>query len=240
VSAVSDLLIASLLAGLSLVAVAWLLSSAGWTEMIELDAGPHTLDFSKSFASNLTIFGAVVGQVLTAKLLPSQSSVNVPPKDVVMLAGDYTSLTLLFGLLVVVSPFVYAALRAGLPPPPPDEDDSIPAGGKGAGHAASGRSGRGWAFLIACWLTLWGVIGEIAVLGLLFYEGRHAVPPVAPGIAYGVWAALGITLVLVAYYAVQTIEVIVKRSLPPSSGAPAGGLGYGVAAPVPFRGWTAL
>jgi hypothetical protein len=192
------LVVASLLAGFALVLFAWLISSVPWSAVLTLDTGTHKLDFSKSFASNLTIFAAVLSTALAAKVLPSQSPVAAPPSDVVMSAGSYTALSVLFGFLVVAAPFVYAALRAG---PDPQK----------------GKRGHGWAFLVACWFTVWGAIGELATLGLIFYEARHAQPALPPGAVIPVWAVLGVAVVLVGYYSVRTIDVIIKRSSTPDT-----------------------
>jgi len=211
--------LASLLAGFALVVFAWLISSVPWSAVLTLDAGTHELDFSKSFASNLTIFAAILSTALSAKVLPSQSAVAAPPSDIVMPAGSYTALSVLFGFLVVAAPFVYAALRAG-----PDPQ--------------TGKQGHGWAFLLACGFTVWGALGELATLGLIFYEARHAQPALPSGAVIPVWAVLGVAIVLVGYYSVRTIDVIIERSSTPDTQKSGGDVLF---ADVQQRAaWTAL
>ncbi len=194
--------LASLLAGLAVVLVAWLGAPPEGSSRKErartlptADVGRLDFDFSKSFASNLTVVGAILTAVLGAKVLPSQLA--TPKPDVVMSQNGYTSLSLLFALLVVVAPFVYVALRAGVVGP-----DGLPKG-----------SGRGWAFLLASWLTVWGAIGQMATVGLVFYEGKHA-GTLLESTVIPVWAVLGCALVLVAYYAVKVIDQNIEQSTP--------------------------
>jgi hypothetical protein len=104
--------------------------------------------FSDSWASSLTAVGAVLGTVLSAKLL-SENARFVSDKG-------FTALNLLFGGLVVLSPFVYAAIqRLYNDPPSADGPEYV---------------GPVWAFFISAVLTTWAVLGELATLGVGLFE----------------------------------------------------------------------
>lgn len=63
------------------------------------------LDFKTSFASTLTAVGAILGTVVTAKVLPEHTSV--------LTKEAYTGLNLLFAIAVVVAPVVPAIWQEG-------------------------------------------------------------------------------------------------------------------------------
>ena len=153
-------------------------------------AGPAGIDFpqwdfSESWASNLTVVGAILGTVLSANVLP-------PKKTVVMAPDGYTALSLLFGILVVLAPFLYTAFRKGRPRP--------------TGPEYRGRNG---AFLVASALTVWATCGQIATVGLVLYEAQHA-KVLAPGAVIPMLAALGVALVLTCIYSLQSIRLVLE------------------------------
>jgi hypothetical protein len=239
VSSAAYLVLASLGAGLVVVALA-LLGSTGpqgipersgfWKRaraVFAADVGPLNFDFSKSFASNLTVLGAILTAVLGAKLLPEQSGTT--GKDVVMSQNGYTSLSLLFAILVIVGPFIYVALRTGVR--------------LGTDGGAVGN-GRGFAFLLATLLTVWGAIGQMATVGLIFYEGKRA-HTILRSVVFPVWLVIGCTLVLIAYYSIKVMIVYIERSTATvaKSGAPARGYARvepPAVSPQRPAGWTAL
>jgi hypothetical protein len=208
VSATTGVAVASLLASMALVAFAWLTSAVPPGEVLRLDAGSHQFDFSKSFASNVGVFSAIVNAVLAAKILPVES------KSTLISSAGYTALSVLFALLVAVAPLAYAALRMGAHPPASGEQDSVGDHSRAGGAPEEARSGRGWALLVACFLTLWGVVGELVIVGLTFYEAQHDQLPLALGAVAPVWAMIAAALVLVSRYSAGTIEAIVERSTP--------------------------
>jgi len=174
----------SLVAGLALVAYAWYLTGGSGAALTKVLPGGSKWDFTKSWGSNLTLVGAILGTTLSSKVFPSATVVLASP-------NDYISLSLLFLILVVVAPFVNNALLLR--------------------QDLSGENdlGRGWAVLAACALTLWGVIGQLGTVGLVFYEAKRA-HAIAPGAVVLVWVVIGAALVLVVPYATETIAVIVK------------------------------
>lgn len=206
-SAITSIVVASFAASLALVALAWLYTRER-PSVLGHAVGPVDWDFSKSWASNLTVVGGILGTTISVKMFPAT--------PVVTSQNGYISLSLLFALLVVVAPFVYAALQIGT-------DDA-----KGTPHFR----GRGWSLLVACCVTVWGVIGQLGTLGLVFYELQHA-HVFALGAVIPVWAVIGAALVLIARYTAMIIRLIIKASVPPGTEEFAGG------APA-SQGWSLL
>jgi hypothetical protein len=93
VSAATSIVVASLGAGLVLTAGGWLTCGA-IRAALKTAIGDASWDFSKSWASNITVVGAILGTVLSAKILPTPTAVVDSP-------NGYTALSLLFGALVV-------------------------------------------------------------------------------------------------------------------------------------------
>jgi hypothetical protein len=169
-------------AGVALVVGGWL-SGGGKPSALTTAIGDASWDFSKSWASNVTIVGAIVGTVLSAKILPATAAVVASP-------NGYTALSLIFGSLVVVAPLVFTASRSGKPSP-----------------AGPVYTGRGWAFMLASAMTLWGVLGELTTVGLVLYEAQHA-KTLALGAVVPIWAIIGLAIVLVAVYGLRTVRMI--------------------------------
>lgn len=172
-----DFILGSLiLAGLGLVLTAiW---ARVWCpgKLTKAAPGPKW-DFGNSWATNLTAVGATLGTVLGAATLPAVPS-QIDKETLVRL-------NLCFGLLVVVAPFLFHALRA--PNRKTAMDDN-------------GLYGWNITLLAACSLTYAAVLGELATLGLLFWEllggGGYGVVVVVATAAAGV---------LVAWYFIATV-----------------------------------
>jgi len=203
VGAVTSIVVYALVASVALVACGWLASGQPRSELTHRVPGPVGWDFSTSWASNFTVVGAILGTTLSAQILPSTTVVLPSP-------NDYTSLSLLFAVLVVVAPFVYSGLLLT--------------------SDASGTQGQCWELLVACSLTLWGVIGELGTVGLVFYEAQHA-HELAQGAVVPLWIVLGAAIALTAPYAIRTIKLLV--------GSPAKGARAFVAAAA-ASGWSLL
>ena len=117
----------------------------GWRRLTEA-APPPQWSF-ESWATHLTAVGAVLGTVLGSASLPST------PRQIDK--TSLVSLSLLFGALVVIAPFVFQAIqRPGSLGSPGNEE----------------RSGYTWVLLLSCGLTLGAVLGELATLGLAAWE----------------------------------------------------------------------
>lgn len=112
--------------------------------------GPVNWSFTDSWASTLTILGAVLGTILGADLLPAETT-NLP-------SDSYPGLNLFFGVLVALAPLVFNATRRPEKVANPVGDDGIQ------------YQGVVWAFLLGTTFTLSGAFGEIATVYLLLAE----------------------------------------------------------------------
>jgi len=151
--------------------------------------GPIALkwDFSSSWASNLTALGAILGVVLGKVTLP---------KDTVLVNHDgYITLSLFFGALVVISPFLYTALRTGT------------ASAGGPSFAAADYR----VFLLACVLTIWAVLGQVGTLGGVLYELQH-VDQLALGAVIPLLCALGVAVAGALWYSFETVKLVLESA----------------------------
>ena len=114
--------------------------------------GPVDWDFSASWASNITVFSALLGTILTAGVLPDEtSSARV---------ATYAGLNLLFGVGVLVGPFLYTALRGAVQ--------------VNKRSKTKEPQYQGWvsSFLLATIIVLWATAGEFFTMWQLFGEIR--------------------------------------------------------------------
>ncbi len=116
--------------------------------------GPANWDFSTSWASNLTVVGALLGTILSAGALPDETAVS---------KATYAGLNLLFGVLILVAPLVYTATRR-----------PTYVHRRTAKAAEPQYLGVVFFFLVASALTLGAVLGELATVLQLFREIRTA------------------------------------------------------------------
>ncbi|SRR5581483_510260 len=112
--------------------------------------GKPTWDFTKNWATNITAIGAIFAAILAIKL----TSANPP--------GQILVLSALAALLVLIGPLVYNSLSqpVGIPRNDPQ---------------AWQLQGSVWLFLVSAYLTLWGVLVQLAALGE--YAWRLSLPP---------------------------------------------------------------
>jgi hypothetical protein len=159
--------------------------------------GHATWDFSQSWATNLTVAGAVVTTLLGFSGLPEYGEF--------MSKNSYLSLGLLFGVLVTLAPSVYNFTRRPVSVPIPDPDDATNTTG-------SRLEGHVFGFLLASFLTLWGVLGQLATIALLLSELVRSGPlPSSMGWAFhGVIAVLALSLLV---YCDVTIYFTVKKQV---------------------------
>jgi hypothetical protein len=149
-----------------------------------------------SWATTLTAVGAVFGTVLTQATFPPF------PKEVAK--PTLINLNILFGILVILGPFLFQALRKRTVSPADQE---------------AGRTSTNLTLLIACSFTLWAVLGEIAAFALLTWElvGGGAVGWVV------VIVLAAIAVLAARYFLVTTSELVIKRwatpVAPPAAGA---------------------
>jgi hypothetical protein len=135
-------------------------------------------DFSRSWATNITTIGAILGTVTAAGVLPRAGRLLV--------ADEVAGLSVFFGILAVLSGFVYTVLSR------PVLDQGEPA-----------RQGYVKPFLLAAGITLAAVIGELATLALLLADAAQRRSTTAVAIALLV--LLGVAGFLVLRHAWDTL-----------------------------------
>lgn len=175
--------------------------------------GPANWKFGDSWASTLTVFGAVYGAILPGSVLPAEGGYASPP--------GVALLNLVFGFLVVLAPFVYNATSSRVQPAP----------GPAGTTSVVSYEGRVATFLVASAVTLWAALGEVATMGLTTAE-------LSPGgtIFYFFAAVLIAVGVLLLGYAWRSIRWILEaQSEHETRSMAAPGM-----APAVRPGWTLL
>jgi len=140
------------------------LSSPGW-------------DFSKSWATNITLFGSIVTSLLSLSVLPQQTVYGG--------RSTYATLALMSTIIVGLGPAVFAMASA----------------------RNGGEGGTVRAMLVAGLLTLWGAAAQVGLALLLFMELGHggllAWPNVITLVTAG--ALLGVAMVSNAWTSLERI-----------------------------------
>lgn len=176
-------------AGVALVVVIarwiWWPSDASTRPGLGQRVGPANWSFAESWASTLTAFGAVLGMILLSQVLPAEGR-YVSPRSVALL-------NLLFGFLVVLAPFVYAAtsVRVQASGAPADTPPAVSYEGVTA------------TFLLASVITLWAALGEVATIALTAAELS---PPGFSFYLFGVvLAAVGALMIFYAWRSIRWV-----------------------------------
>jgi hypothetical protein len=149
--------------------------------------GPANWDYSQSWATSLTLVGALLGTVLGAGVLPDKL-------DLFTKAG-YSAFNVLFGMLVLAAPLFYTALQTR---------------GKDAAGRKQQYEGTIWAFGVASIATLWGVFGQLATVGLLFREIEKA-GNLSTVLVTASWIVLGLIAVAAGVYSARRMQQIVAE-----------------------------
>lgn len=143
-------------------------------------------DYSKSWASNLTAAGAILGSALTVMVLPE--STYILSKSI------YLALSYLFLGLATLAPFIYNSIRKPLVSQTPD-----------ASGSTLTYHGYVILFLVSSMLTVWAVLGQLATVFIIFDEiyrssslSFSAVRSMQAVIIFGCFA--------ICYYCVISIE----------------------------------
>ncbi|HVE45667.1 MAG TPA: hypothetical protein VNA57_02810 [Acidimicrobiales bacterium] len=138
---------------LALMVLRWFIwSPASTRPVMSSRLGPASWRFSESWASTLTAVGALLGAILGTGVLP--------PNGRYLSSREFVLLSLLFGFLVFLAPFIYKATTS--PAEAPDPGESVPAEPVFEGWVAT--------FLLATAVTLWAALGELATLGFMAAE----------------------------------------------------------------------
>jgi hypothetical protein len=135
-----------------------------------------------SWATTLTAVGAVFSTVGTAA--------TYPPEPVQITKDSLVALSLMFGALVVIGPFVFQAMRN----PKASASDQ-----------ESGLWGYSWALLASCAITFGAVLGELGCFALLAWE-------LIPELGWALSALVAILLIalLAGYYFAVTAWSLAK------------------------------
>jgi hypothetical protein len=178
---VNAALLASLVAALVLVAIAWL-GSGRVSPKQEL--GTLNLNFTTSFASAITVIGAILGTVVSAAgVLPSET-VNFSK-------AGFTGLNVLFGVAIVVAGVVYAALQRPKWVESPTD----------ARYEERQLQGTAGAYLLACVITIWAVFGQMWTLALLIDE-------LGQGDGFTAFAVLAFKIMLLVAFVAMVIYTV--------------------------------
>lgn len=130
--------------------------------------------------------------------------------------AGYSGFNVLFGMLVLVAPLVYAAAQTRIA----DAADGTPR-----------YQGTSWAFGLASVVTLWGVFGELATVGLLFREIEKA-GGLGAVLVWVSWVVLGVIVFVAIAYTLKRMRLILESPPAPP--------GTGLAAPDTAEAWSLL
>jgi hypothetical protein len=150
--------------------------------------GPANWSYSESWATSLTVVGALLGTILGAGVLPDEL-------DLFSKAG-YSAFNVLFGMLVLVAPLVYVAGQNRI---------------KDAAGKTQRYQGTTLSFAIASVVTLWGVFGELATVGLLFREIEKA-GGLSNVLVVVSWIILAAIIFVAVVYTWKRMRLILEQS----------------------------
>jgi len=133
--------------GLALIVVLACAANAGVAQSSPV--GPPNWDYTKSWATNITIIGAVFAAFFSSKIVATPRFVPDP---------GYPMLTVLFAVLVAAAPLVFRAISK----------EKAVLSQTATWDIQYQGTVRG--FLLAMLLTLWAAFGQLGTLGLLAGE----------------------------------------------------------------------
>jgi hypothetical protein len=177
------LAVASLIASTAVVVVSLVLLRVKGVKMMQR-MGPPAWNFSDSWGTNITIGGALLTSVLGFSALPEQ--IHYLNKTA------YLDLSLIFAALIAIAPAIYALLRT-----PVVE----------AGSSTLQYQGYVLFFALASGVTVWGAIGQIETVGLLFCE-LGEVGQISHAVLLSLLTILCFVIALLLVYAGRTIYQI--------------------------------
>jgi hypothetical protein len=155
------------------------------TDRLRQRMGPTTYDVSASWASTITVIGAILGTILG-------TSNVVPPQTHYLGHSTYPALTLIFGVLAVLAPFVYRATSI-----PVQVTDRF-------GLVDTQHQGFVASFLAATLLTVWAVVGEVVTILLLFGEVQES-----RGVFTLLLVAVGASVVLIVVHVARSVPEVI-------------------------------
>jgi hypothetical protein len=173
--------------------------------------GPEVWDPKKSWASTVTAIGALLATVLSArpelKFKPEiVAAIKHTAKDndefASMIAGirtEFLGMSIFFGALILVAPLIYNATRTKKKV---DDNEGEP------GEKKDQYQGYVWSFMLSSLITLWGAVGQLMALFLLFGKLELS-------LATAFQWLLGVTLFpLIPLYAWRSIRMAIQTLRP--------------------------
>lgn len=151
-------------------------------------------EFKSSWASNITIFGALIGTALSFGALPTETRYMSKPM--------YESINFFWTILITLAPAIYSFFREDARNEGGDEADPLKQG-------AQAYHGFVYGFLLSTLFTMLAVYGQLCSLGLLMFElgATHVIPGMALAVLVVLLSVIGIGLGQFAFATVRsTIE----------------------------------
>jgi hypothetical protein len=174
--------------------------------------GPPAWNFSDSWGTNITVGGGLLTTLLGFGALPEQTHY--------LNKTAYLCLSLIFAALITVAPSIYALLRTPVNAP---------------GATTPQYQGYVLSFALASCVTVWGALGQLGTVGLLFHE-LAAAREISSAVMCSLIAIVGLVAILLLLYGCRTVVQIASQQQIASR---VGGAAPGVAAP-PLPSWSVL
>lgn len=154
--------------------------------------GTLTWDFSRSWASNLSIAGGILGPALVLTAVPDPTRV--------ITKQTYVVLSTLFTTFVALAPFLFTASRR------------MKSSGKdGAVEVSEGAVAI---FILSAVFTIWGAFGQIVIASCLVREFQLA-KVLTFSVSILMYCLLGATICLFVYYAYASIVATALSQVKP-------------------------
>jgi hypothetical protein len=192
--------VASLIASIAVVIVSLVWLRVKGVKIMQR-MGPPAWEFSDSWGTNITIGGALLTSVLGFGALPEQTHY--------LNKTGYLDLSLIFAALIAVAPAIYALLRTPVAV---------------VGSSTLQYQGYVLFFALASGVTVWGAIGQIETVGLLFCE-LGDVGQISHAVLFSLLTILCCVIALLLVYGCRTIYQIasIQHSITEARGASASG-----------------
>jgi hypothetical protein len=203
---------ASLVAALVVIVVSLVWLSAKGIKFSDR-MGPPSWNFGDSWGTNITVGGALLTTLLGFSALPEQTHY--------LNKIAYLCLSLIFAALITVAPSIYALLRSPV---------------NVTGSTTPQYQGYVLCFALASSATVWGALGQLETVGLLFGELADA-RQISRPVLFSLVTILGLVGVLLVVYGCRTVVQI--ASYQRAVAAKAGGAAPGPAS-VYLPSWSVL
>jgi hypothetical protein len=149
--------------------------------------GPPSWNFGDSWGTNIAVGGALLTTLLGFSALPDQTHY--------LNKTAYLCLSLIFAALITVAPSIYALLRT-----PVDV----------TGSSTPQYQGYVLFFALASGVTVWGALGQLETVGLLFAELADA-REISRSVLISLVTVLGLVGVLLVVYGCRTVVQIASQ-----------------------------